>query len=95
MLTQLIEKETLAQVFSFEFCEISKNTFVTEHLRTTALYISSSRNKVADKESRKLRDNLEWSLEGKFFRKIVGKFGPVTIDLLASRVNCKVHLYYS
>ena len=25
-----------AQVFSYEFCEISKNTFFTEHLWTTA-----------------------------------------------------------
>ena len=31
-----IKKETLAQVFSCEFCEIFKNTFCTEHLRTTA-----------------------------------------------------------
>ena len=31
-----IKKETLAQVFSGEFCEISKNTFFTEHLWTTA-----------------------------------------------------------
>ena len=30
-----IKKETLAQVFSCEFCEISKNTFFTEHLRAT------------------------------------------------------------
>ena len=29
------KKETLAQVFSCEFCEISKNTFFTEHLRMT------------------------------------------------------------
>ena len=28
-----IKKETLAQVFSCEFCEISKKTFFTEHLR--------------------------------------------------------------
>ena len=28
----LFKKETLAQVFSCEFCEISKNTFFTEHL---------------------------------------------------------------
>ena len=28
-----IKKEALAQVFSCEFCEISKNTFFTEHLR--------------------------------------------------------------
>ena len=33
---QLYQKETLVQVFSHEFCEISKNTFFTEHLRTTA-----------------------------------------------------------
>ena len=31
-----IKKETLTQVFSCEFCENSKNTFFTEHLRTTA-----------------------------------------------------------
>ena len=31
--SNLIKKETLAQVFSCDFCEISKNTFVTEHLR--------------------------------------------------------------
>ena len=30
------KKETLAQVFSYEFCEISKHTFFTEHLWTTA-----------------------------------------------------------
>ena len=41
----------------------------------------SSRNKVADKESRELRDNLEWSLKEKFFETIVGNFGPVTTDL--------------
>ena len=31
-----IKKEALAQVFSCEFYEISKNIFFTEHLRTTA-----------------------------------------------------------
>ena len=30
------KKETLAQVFSCEFCNIFKSTFFTEHLRTTA-----------------------------------------------------------
>ena len=29
-------KKTLAQVFSYEFCEIFKNTFFTEHFWTTA-----------------------------------------------------------
>ena len=31
----LLKKETLAIVFPCEFCEISKNTFFTEHLWTT------------------------------------------------------------
>ena len=31
-----IKKETLAQVFSCEFCEISYNTFFTEHVWATA-----------------------------------------------------------
>ena len=37
-----IKKDTLAQVFSCEFCEISKNTFFTEHLRVTATGVSIS-----------------------------------------------------
>ena len=36
-----IKKETPAQVFSSEFCEISKNTFFTEHLWKTASEESS------------------------------------------------------
>ena len=31
-----IKKETLTQVFSCEFCELSKNTFFTGHLWATA-----------------------------------------------------------
>ena len=31
-----IKKETPAKMFSYEFCGISKNTFFTEHLWTTA-----------------------------------------------------------
>ena len=34
--------QTLAQVFSSEFCEISNNIYFTEHLRTTASIISWS-----------------------------------------------------
>ena len=36
MACNFIKKDTLAQVFSCEFCEIFKNTFFTEHLRLTA-----------------------------------------------------------
>ena len=33
-----IKKETLVKVLSCEFCKISKNTFFTEHLRTTVSF---------------------------------------------------------
>ena len=33
--SNFIKKETLAQVFSWEFCEISMNTFLTQHLCVT------------------------------------------------------------
>ena len=35
------KKETLALVFSFEFCEISKNTFFTENLRLLLFFAPS------------------------------------------------------
>ena len=37
----LFKRKTLAQVFSCEFCEISKNTFFTEHLMATASYLTN------------------------------------------------------
>ena len=42
-----IKKETLAQVFSCEFCEISKNTFFTEPLQETACELT--KNKFSEK----------------------------------------------
>ena len=31
-----MKKETLGQLFSYDFCQISKNKFFTEHMWTTA-----------------------------------------------------------
>ena len=36
MAYSVIKKETLAKVFSYEFCEVSKNSLFTVHLRATA-----------------------------------------------------------
>ena len=36
----LLKKETLARVISYEFSEISKNTFFTEYLLATASVLS-------------------------------------------------------
>ena len=72
----------------WEFC-------IRRNLWLFASYIKSTRNKVADAESRKLRDNLEWSLHDMLFEKIIAKFGKRDTDLLASRANFKVDKYIS
>ena len=43
-----IKKETLAQVFSCEFCETVKNTFFTEHLWTTTSKCAPSKTFLVD-----------------------------------------------
>ena len=40
LLINVLKKETLAQVFSSELCEIFKNTFFTEDFWTTASALS-------------------------------------------------------
>ena len=50
---------------------------------------------MADEESRKLRNNLEWSLQTPIFDKIRSVYGPVTTDLFTSRINARVWRFYS
>ena len=73
----------------WEFCiEIKIHVF--------ASYIKSKRNKIADFESRKIRENLEWSIHDHIFSHITNYFQcSFTIDLFASRVNKKVSRYYA
>ena len=72
----------------WEFC-IDRNPWIF------ASYILSKRNKTADKESRKLRHNLEWALHQWVFDKIVQKFGFPDVDLFVSRANFKIKPYVS
>ena len=39
-----IKKEALTQLFSREICENFKNTYFTEHFRTTAFFIETPSN---------------------------------------------------
>ena len=66
-----------------------------KNLGVSASYIYTSKNVVADKKSKKLRNNIEWSLQTPIFDKIRLVYGSVTIDLFASRINAKVGRFYS
>ena len=59
-----IKNEALAKVFSCEFCKIFKNSFITEHLWTTASanYISSSLNSSVKGNRKKDKIGLTYSV---------------------------------
>ena len=83
-------KETFELVKEFwEFCMERK-------IHVFASYIKSKRNKIADFESRKIKENLEWSIHNHRFSHITNYFQcSFTINLFASRVNKKVSRYYA
>ena len=49
----------------------------------------------ADELSRKINENIEWSLNDELFKQICKKFGKPDIDLFATRINTKVKKYMS
>jgi hypothetical protein len=72
----------------WRFCE-AKNNFLT------ASYIPTGANLQADRESRTLLPDTEWSLSDNIFRQIVSHFGRPEIDLFASQHNFKCKTYFS
>ena len=60
---KLCQEKTLAPAFSYEFCEISKNTFFTEHLRETASKCSDLLDRALKKNfHEKKQNNRDWKI---------------------------------
>lgn len=72
----------------WQWCE-NKNLWIH------ASYISSKDNAVADRESRRLRPETEWSLSDTAFVRLTDAFGIPEIDLFASCINAKCKKYFS
>ena len=68
---------------------------IDRNINLVASYIESKKNKVADKESRKIRDNLECSLKDKHFENLNREFGEFNIDLFTTRINSNCRRCYS
>ena len=60
-----------------------------------ASYIESKTNKVGDKESWKIRDNLEWSLRQNILKLKAENLGNLLLIFFATRINSKCRWYYS
>ncbi|XP_044581549.1 uncharacterized protein LOC123263077 [Cotesia glomerata] len=72
----------------WQWCE-GKNIWIK------ASYIASKENIDADAASRVTNLDTEWELRAKYFKQIVEKFGPCTIDLFASKINTKCKKFCS
>ena len=68
---------------------MERNNFVS------ALHLPGTLNTEADHESRVFNVDTEWMLFPEIFEKLVNTFGPVEIDLFASRINNQVDTYVS
>lgn len=60
-----------------------------------ASYIDTIDNTIADRESRTLSVNTEWSLSQEAFRCMSMEFGLFDLDLFASIINAKCEAYVS
>ena len=61
----------------------------------TAQHIPSVSNLVADTESRTMRDRTDWKLSPAIFDRINHIFGPLEVDLFASRLTYQLPHYFS
>ena len=80
-LTQLAKKV-------WEWCMERRITLVAEH-------IPGKLNAVADSESRTIRDLWDWKLNSVIISRIQQRFGPLQVDLFASRISAQLPRFFS
>ena len=61
----------------------------------TAQHIPGVSNTIADMESRTVRDRSDWMLCPQIFRAIMEAFGPLDVDLFASRLTHQIPRFFS
>jgi hypothetical protein len=61
----------------------------------TAAHLPGKLNEIADSASRHHNDDIEWSIKGKIFVRIIRLLGSPQIDLFASRLNKKLDKFVS
>ena len=88
-----IKKETPVQIFSWGFCEISKNTFFTEHLRMTASeWWNNQRSLIWSTDNLSSFKWLIWSWDRTFWKSNLKTFffGPCNFELTKKDLEKKL-----
>ena len=69
---------------------------IKHQVQVSAEHLPGKQNVTADKLSRELNDNLEWSLDREVFCKLIRKAGfRPQVDLFATRLNAQVQKFVS
>ena len=68
---------------------------IDRHIHLSAAHIAGVENVEADKLSRKFNEDLEWTLNKSAFSKVNDIFGPLQVDMFASRLNKQLDKYVS
>ena len=79
-------------------CMLAKQIWqccMSQNISLVANNLPGHLNTVADRESRVLLDRWDWQLHPKIFLKINQIWGPLTIDLFASRLTHQLPAYFS
>ena len=61
----------------------------------SAEHLPGCLNIIADEESRHMRDHWDWKLHPGLFQRLVETFGPIEVDLFASRLTYQVPQFFS
>ena len=65
------------------------------NIHIQAQYLPGVMNQTADRESRSMKDRSDWSLDDSTFQRINRLYGPLEVDLFASRLTNQCHRYFS
>lgn len=65
------------------------------NIHLTAQHLPGRENIVADQESRLMIDKSDWKLSERIFQKINYQFGPLEVDLFASRLSAQLPTFFS
>ena len=65
------------------------------NIHLTAQHLPGRENIAADQESRSITDKSDWKLSERIFQKIDYQFGPLEVDLFASRLSAQLPTFFS
>lgn len=88
----------LGGTVSPQLTDLAKNLWLWSLCRDlvlTAQHIPGVDNQIADSESRELKDRLDWKLSPAVFRTINAIWGPLEVDLFASRLSHQLSRFFS